>query len=479
MFDITGLLTPQVSHAKKLLDSIYLNGMAVDLSQTGCGKTYVASWVIKQLQSPVVVIGPKSILKTWKRVLNSFGIEPKLLINYEKICRGNTEWLDYPKKIKNVRGEMVELLKEDRYLNVQLHFPKNYVIILEESHRCKGMSSLQAGLMMACKRQGYRVLMLSATQAASPMDMRAFGYAANLHNGEMKQWKLFMEDCGAVPKGKWDAYTFDPEDRITKTKMQWCHQNLFDYQRIASRLTHADMGDYLPSNQIVAEAYDMGQSSVQIQEIYDELEMAIAQWQESTDNYSAHILAEITKARRLIELKKVPIMAEMVEDLYDEGKSVVCFVNYTESIELLKKILELSPKFKNKNLIGYIFGGASQKQRDIDEVEFQEDKKRIIIANLAAGGTALSFHDLNGKYPRAAIINPSFSAIQLLQALGRIHRAEGKSPCYQRLLYAGGVAIEERICQKVQSKLNGISMLNDGDLVEGMNFFQFFLGRAL
>jgi hypothetical protein len=239
------------------------------------------------------------------------------------------------------------------------------------------------------------------------------------------------------------------------------------------------MGNFLPANQIIAEPYDMGQTSIQIQSIYDELEAAIQRWQESTDNYSGHILAEITKARRLIELKKVPVMADMIGDLYDEGRSVVCFVNYTESVELLSRILELDPRFKGKNLIGYIYGEASDKNRDRDEAEFQADKKRVIVANLAAGGTALSFHDLNGKHPRASIINPSFSAIQLLQALGRIHRAEGKSTCYQRLLYAGGVSIEERICFRVQSKLTGISMLNDGDLTSGMRFFNYFMGRRI
>jgi hypothetical protein len=480
MFDTTGLLPPQMPHAQRLLNSLYLNGVAVDLSMTGCGKTYVASKICQVLKTPSIVIGPKSILNTWKRVMSGFGVTPKLTINYEKICRGNTEWLLYPNKIPNAEGKMVELLKEDRYLNTVLKLPKGSTVILEESHKCKGVTSLQAGLMMAIKRYGYRTLMLSATQAASPLDMRAFGYTTNLHDGTMKHWKMFNEDCGAEWKGRWGAQTFDSESETAKTKMKWCHDNLFNLQGIASRLTHDDMGDYLPENQVVAEPYDMGNASTHIQAIYDELELAIARWQESTDEYkSGHVLAEITKARRLIELQKVPVMAEMIGDLYDEGRSVVCFVNYTESVELLSTILNLDKRFAGKNLIGYIYGGATDKNRERDEQDFQANKKRIIVANLASGGTALSFHDLDGKYPRASIINPSFSAIALLQALGRIHRAEGKSKCYQRLLYAGGVAVEERICYRVQTKLNGISMLNDGDLVDGMKFFNFFMGRVI
>lgn len=468
MFNTTGLLKPQIPHVQKLIDSLYLNNLAADLSETGCGKMFCASAISRELKSPTVIVGPKSILNTWKKTLFQFNVQPKVLIGYEKIVRGNTEYLSYPKNID----------KEDRYFNAKLNFPKESTIILDESHKCKGMNSLQAGLMMAAKKQGYRTLMLSATQASSPLDMRAFGYSCNLHDGSLKQWRNFMVDCGAVALGRFAAYRFNSEDKIAQERMRWCHQNLFDIQKIASRLTHEDMKEYLPENQVIAEAYDMGQSSVRIQSIYDELELAIEKWKETTENYSAHILAEIIKARRLIEIQKCPIMAEMIEDLYDEGKSVVCFVNYTDSIELLKKLLELNPKFRGKNLIGYIYGEASHKQREIDEQEFQANRKKIILSNACSGGFALSFHDLDGNHPRSSIINPSFSAITLLQALGRIFRTNGKSPCYQRILFAGGVSIEERICQRVQSKLSGISMLNDGDLTaDCCNWFKFALGR--
>ena len=86
-----------------------------------------------------------------------------------------------------------------------------------------------------------------------------------------------------------------------------------------------------------------------------------------------------------------------------------------------------------------------------------------MIANLAAGNLGVSLHDLHGGFPRFSLINPSWSAVNVLQALGRIHRAEGKSPCKQRIMYASGT-IEDRICENVQAKLNNLSALNDGDL---------------
>ena len=465
MFDTTGLLQPQIEHAKKLLNSLYFNNLAVDLSETGCGKTHVASALARAVHRKIVVICPKLVIPVWKRVLESYGQSAEIIVNYEKICRGNTPWLKYRKaKFKD----------EDRHERTNVKFPKDCLIILDESHKCKGVNSLQSGFLKALKRQGYQVLLLSATQACSPLDMRAFGYVTNLHDGEMKDFKSFCEDYGAEWVGKWGAQYFNGEDVKVKEKFRKCHVNLFETQQIASRLTRDEMGDLFPENEIIAEAYDMGAGSDAIQRAYDEMEEELARLDEKTENYSGHIFAVIVKWRRRIEMQKVPVICEMTEDLYDENKSVVIFVNYTDTIETLKSRLESNAKFKGK--VGYIYGEASEKQRLKDIDEFESDQKRIIVCNLACGGS-INLHDIHGKHPRASIVNPNFSAILMLQALGRIHRTYGKSKCYQRLLFAANTK-EEHICRKVQGKLDNLSMLNDGDLVAGMSFYRFCLGKA-
>jgi SNF2 family DNA or RNA helicase len=65
------LLDPQIPHSENLLNSLYLNGIAADLSETGCGKTYVATYVAKTMNVPVVVICPKAVIPVWKRVMAS------------------------------------------------------------------------------------------------------------------------------------------------------------------------------------------------------------------------------------------------------------------------------------------------------------------------------------------------------------------------------------------------------------------------
>ena len=118
--------------------------------------------------------------------------------------------------------------------------------------------------------------------------------------------------------------------------------------------------------------------------------------------------------------------------------------------------------------MNFIVGDQSEKVRNADIDAFQNNTRRIMIANLAAGNAGVNLHDLIGGAARHSIVSPSFSAIHLVQALGRIHRAEGKTACIQKVLFAADT-IEEQACRRVQAKINNIDQLNDGDLTSGIN----------
>ena len=55
--------------------------------------------------------------------------------------------------------------------------------------------------------------------------------------------------------------------------------------------------------------------------------------------------------------------------------------------------------------------------------------------------------------------------------MGRIHRAEGKTPCVQKVMFAADT-VEEHACRRVQARINNIDQLNDGDLTSGINLIR-------
>ena len=440
------LLPPQREHAVSLLNSLYINGVACDQSETGTGKTYVAAWIAKNLNSPVVIVCPKIMIPAWTTVLSYFGIKAHCLINYEKLIRGNTEHLSFKDG------------KDNGPSDYTINFPKNSLVILDEVHKCKSATSKNSDFLIKLKMDGYKSLLLSATSATNPLEMKAFGFATTLHN--LVSYRQFITSSGAYA-GRYGGYQIDLQSQRTIEAMSNIHNTLFNLYKVSSRMTRKMFDKIFPDNHVMADCFDMGTNTDKINRVYLQMEAEMAALEESSINYSQHHFAIMTKARRMAELLKVPTMVEMIEDWYDEGISPVVFVNFTDTVEAIEKQLAKNRKFDGK--IARIVGGQSDKVRQNDIELFQSDVKRIMIANLAAGNAGVSLHDLNGNFARGSIISPSYSAINLLQALGRIHRAEGKTTCIQKVMFAAGT-IEVEACKRVQCKLNNLECLNDGDL---------------
>lgn len=449
------LIGPQPEHSKFLLDALYLNGIALDTSDTGTGKTYTACWIARQMRRPIVVICPIKARITWKTTLAKFGLEAHVIINYEKLCRGNTKWLKYNLNLFH---------RDDRWWEskgIKLKFHQSSLVILDEAHRCAGQKSLASELLLALVNQNYMLLAMSASLATSVLEMKAIGYAAELHRGDN-----FMDWCrehGAT-FNQYGTLSWDEQDRErSRDGMDVIHEHLYNTRKIASRMRKEQFGNLFPDNRVLAEVFDAGDNTHLIARAYEQMGHELAMLDRRAENYSQHHFAIMMKARRKIELLKVPIMVEWIMDAYREGASPVLFANFVDTIEAVKGRLLRHPMFHNQ--IAEVVGGQSEKARDNAVKEFQANLKRIMLANSDAGNDCLSFHDLEGTNPRQSLINPSWKAKVIKQCIGRIPRANGKTKCLQKFLYAN-VPIEEKMASRIEARLQNLDMLNDGDLNE-------------
>lgn len=447
-----GLLEPQKVHSLKLLNSLHVNGFAFDASPTGTGKTYCASWIAKNYGSTVVVLCPKSVQKNWFDTLKSFGIDNPIVMTFERLVRGNTDHYTYDMSAYRNRKNW---WKSE---GITVNFPSNSLVIMDEVHKCKGQKSLTGECLVAIKNAGHKLLMLSASAATNVTEMKAFGYATLLHSGY--GFYDFCKDNG-VAFNRFGLGTWDANLQKCKEGMVRIHNTLFNSLGCANRMNRKDFGDIFPDNQVIADGFDLGSNTAKLQAVYNEMEYELMNLDESSMEYSEHHFAIIMKARRQSELLKVPAMVSWIEDMYDEGVSPVVFINFRETLEAIEKRLD-SAKYSGK--IAKIIGGQTQKQRDDEIKSFQSDTKRICLVMVAAGSASVSLHDLNGNYPRHTLINPSYSAINTLQALGRCHRANGKTPVIQRFFFASGVEIEDKMRKRVSLRLTNLDSLNDGDL---------------
>lgn len=451
--DPSGLRTWQVDAAGKLCAALSHWGAAIDGSDTGTGKTYTACAVARELGYNIVVVCPKAVIKSWNKVIcKHFKMGDKLIgiVNYEKLRTGRKDSTIASYRLNRSTGRK----------SFDWKLPKKTIIIWDESQKLKNWKTKNVKTCLAAIKEGYPMLFCSATNATNPLEMRCVGLALKMFKNGNSYYDWVKQN--GVYKGDW-GFEFCNYPKFLKN----LHTVIFDHRGV--RLRRDDIPNF-PACEIIPEVYNMEDEDVKkINEIYDEMdrELAIAARREKADAARAENqekeqsqLVIQLRARQKIELIKVPLFVEMIEDALEEGFSIAVFVNFTETITALAERLKTKCIFDGK---------TSDKDRDKNVELFQEDKERIILVNIQSGGAGLSLHDLNGNFPRMSIISPTYSPVFMRQALGRIWRDDAKTKCVQRIVCVADT-IEETVCRNVQQKLDNLDMLNDGDLAYGKNY---------
>lgn len=423
----------QVDHCDRLIESMKVNGYAKDGSDTGTGKTVVALTVALRLGLKPFVICPKAVVSSWTEWAERFHFKNFKVINYEKIRGGKTDF--YRKKSKHT-GDFHGIGAKD------------YVMIFDEDHRCKSYKSENSKLMVAAKTKGLPTLLLGATSGSNPIEMRALGYVLDMHNNS-GWWNWCLKN--GCKKGTFGGLVFQGWETVLKR----FHKHIYTDGR-GSRIRIKDLppGSF-PETVIAADGYDIASPEI-VDSIYDDLEDGLTILKSKRSDEDSALTLQL-RARQEVELMKVPIFDSLTRDAIESGNSVVIFVNFRATMEALVK------RLSSVEDLSFVYGAQDDWTRDLEVKRFQADETRICICMTQAGGTGLSLHDERGEFPRVSLISPSFSAIDLRQALGRVHRATGKSPSIQRIIFATDT-VEMRVCKAVRQKLNNLDLINDDEL---------------
>jgi len=484
-----GLLEYQKPAAEHLLKILQSGRSAIDGSDMGTGKTFVAVAVARELNVPTLVVCPQISISAWKRVGEIMGTEFDAL-NYEMIRTGRTPfgtWEHMPPD--GPRDEFLECSECQLKIDLVKPFPcphhpagihcaviktklHNYgkffwnrnirLLIQDEIHRCGAIDSLNSDMLVGAKIAGIPVLALSATVADSPLNFRALGYVLGLHylvdrkDSDAPGFYRWANRLGCR-KSPFGGLQFTGSEESRRQKMAQLHSEIFPSR--GTRIRIADLGDAFPACHITAELYDLKESG-RIDELYAEMDDAIRELNERKlgDRSLELPLTRILHAKQEIELLKVPIFEEVAISMQEAGRTVGIFVNFTATLDALQKRL----KWKCR-IDGTQRGAKGQRERQgfIDDI--QEDRERGILLNNLAGGVSISLHDITGKFPRGGAVSLPSSASAFRQVCGRFPRAGGKSKSIYRVILAANT-VEVKAHKQLSAKLNQIDALNDGDL---------------
>ena len=423
------LYPAQKKSHKALVEALKKHGAALDSSDTGTGKTLKAVEIAKTMALTPFVVCPKTVIASWEDTLDKQGVSDYNVYNWEKLRAGNTNWIKKAGK------------KAFKWVNLD---PKEVLLVFDECHKAKGTRTLNANMLIAAKKQGFKILLLSATAAEDPREMRALGFTLSLHS--LSNFWAWAQNWGCE-FDRWNSLNF-PERNRGKLK----ELNKLIYPERGHKLTREDLGTHFQKTRIVTDPIRFGKKA-KINSLFKELEPEIEKLEarKEGDGDEPIVLTKILRLRQEIELLKVPDIADMVTEAREAGNAVAVFLNFTDSIDALSRRLKENHTF--------VQGGQNKDVRDSAIKAFQTGKVKVILCNTAAGGVGVSLHDTTGESPRLALISPTYNAKDFHQCLGRVDRLGGMSESVQRVLVAEKT-IETSIVNSMMTKIENLKLLH-------------------
>lgn len=422
---------PLADRAEKALRG---RGFDVLATCTGSGKSFIAAEVARRLGRPVLVICPKAAKTQFTRCLRAMGAGDLLLdvLNPSKLI----------------------VSRKQKWYNPSSGWavPEGTLVIFDEIHRgCSGRESKATVACARLKAYGASLLAMSATAACTPLQMRALAYWAGVAPFEIHG---FMRWCRAN-----GVYDIQRPTRYGVKKVPMFTRN----RKRAAEIMRGIRASFGDAFQSLGPDEIPGFPDEVLETLYIDLDAggrkavdeAYAEMSARVKSDCRDSLAQMTRERERVEFTLARPLAEKAAADAEDGISPVVFFNFTEP----RLRFEAGLRKLGCTAIASIHGNQKEGERQDMIDAFNRNALTVASVNTAAGGAALSLHDVLHERQRVSYIIPSFNAADVKQALGRIRRVGGTA-VVQRFVIAAGTLME-RVGAALDGKLGNIDALND------------------
>lgn len=393
-------------------------------------------------------------------------------VNGKRVKKGYAEYvenalaeLSRQQRNERVYVDMVNAeneLKEARLRAAQSIVGESCLLILDEAHKIKNVGKVgsataaRAEMGFALTETIERVMFVTATPCDRAGDVLYLKKAGLFKSTE--QFEQLMTSIGYA----WsDPKTNDAGDIIRSGF--WKPEKEYPEQLVAEGMGRAfdtltEEGCMI-RRELEMRNLDVVMDNVTVPQaahnLMQSIEDNLTPDDDTPPNYGEIYLSQLIA----LEQYKLARAIELTQEAIAAGRSVIIWVSTvmegkeatratgdvkSGSVELLKKTFA---KMYGEDKVGVIVGthGEYEEYRRLENVsDFQDRKRRILIGTITSGGTGLNLDDTVGNAPRTMIVVTSpLSFINVVQAVGRIVRANTKSRSVCRFLFADDVAVDD------------------------------------
>ena len=358
---------PPLSHQKEAIQKLVENKKFILADDMGLGKT--TSTIIAALESgakKVLIICPATLKINWKREIENYS-DKNIFIAESKNFSTEHDFViinyDIIKNFHDVKDK-----KNSQILDANFD-----LVVIDEAHYIKNAQAQRTKLINHFVKDIDRLWLLTGTPMTSrPIDY--YNLLSLVDSPVSKNWMAYViRYCNgfqfqAGPRKVWNVMGAtnleELRDRTSGTILRRLKEDVLDlpdkiitpvYIRLKSKNYEEIMGEY-----------------------YD--------WYDKHPDESKSLtvqFSKLTKIRQVIADEKISHTIELAENIIEQGKKVIIFCNFTDS---LNKIVEHFGKSAVK-----VDGSMSKEQRQHSVDEFQDNPKiKVFVGNLLAAGVGLT-----------------------------------------------------------------------------------------
>jgi SWI/SNF-related matrix-associated actin-dependent regulator 1 of chromatin subfamily A len=358
---------PPLSHQIEAIEKLVESRRFILADDMGLGKT--TSTIIAALETGVkkiLIVCPASLKINWEREIANYSDRTCYIAEGKKFSTEADFVIVNYDILKNFHN------KEDKENSLLLQ-SKFELVILDEAHMVSNAQAQRTKLINDFTKNIKRVWLLTGT----PMTSRPINYynLLNIIESPVAQnWMAYaIRYCQgfqfrAGNRKVWNvtgaSNLEELRDRTSKQILRRLKENVLD----------------LP-DKIITPVY-LRTSSKEYKDLMGEY----YEWLENRKDESSSLtvqFSKIMKVRKVIANEKVKDTIEFVQNIVDQGKKVIIFTNFTDTLQLIHN------HFGKESV--YLDGSCSKVQRQYAVDQFQENEKiKVFVGNLKAAGVGLT-----------------------------------------------------------------------------------------
>jgi SWI/SNF-related matrix-associated actin-dependent regulator 1 of chromatin subfamily A len=406
---------PPLEHQKEAIQKLVENKKFILADDMGLGKT--TSTIIAALETgakKIMIICPATLKINWKREIENY-TDRSIFIAEGKQFSTDSDFVI-------INYDILKNFHDPKNREESLILKSNFdLVIIDEAHAAKNGQAQRTKLINDLVKDIGRLWLLTGT----PMTSRPIDYynLLNLVDSPVaKNWLAYVvRYCGGYQfkvgnRKVWNVMGSsnleELRDRTSPTILRRLKENVLDLPEKIITPVYLNLKSKEYEN-VMGEYYD---------------------WYDKNPEESKSLTVQftkLTKVRQIIANEKVKETIEITENIIEQGKKVIIFCNFTESLNTIKEHF-------GKTAVK-LDGSMSQKERQFSVDEFQNNEKiKVFVGNIRAAGTGITL-----TAAEVAIMNDlSFLPSDHAQAEDRSYRYGQKNnvlvyyPIYQNSIEA-------------------------------------------